>query len=150
MGTTKIQKRGPDTNQITGQMNFADLFNTGFGLTTDQPRRYKRANGWHHGRNYKRTDHRADNRVYTGYHERIYARYYQGRIFFTCYMEKCRLQQFLEISPRNPEIILMHQRQSKQGFFQEKPMKAMQRKFKMVTSQKKIGYKLIYPIQVME
>lgn len=22
MGTTKIQKRGPDTNQITGQMNF--------------------------------------------------------------------------------------------------------------------------------
>lgn len=36
MGTTKIQKRGPDTNQITGQMNFADLFNTGFGLTTDE------------------------------------------------------------------------------------------------------------------
>ena len=36
MGTTKIQKRGHDTNQITGQMNFADLFNTGFGLTTDE------------------------------------------------------------------------------------------------------------------
>lgn len=32
MGTTKIQKRGPDTNQITGQMNFADLFNTDLDL----------------------------------------------------------------------------------------------------------------------
>ena len=34
--------------------------------------------------------------------------------------------------------------------FKHSTLKAMQRKFKMVTSQKKIGYKLIYPIQVME